>query len=328
MNSLACIITHYGPRRITLDCLASLSRVRPFPRIIVVCNTTHEEADMLAAEATRELTAVRVQKQNLDASPGQADILVACAGTNLGFARACNLGLRMATAMPSVRHAWLLNNDTEVAPEAATALLRSLQMQPRSVLGTAVVRHDAPEQLELVLGCRFSPWTTRIRPVLPGALLQDVPTDFTPSVDYVYGASFAFPLALLEAIGMLNEAFFLYYEEHDFCLRARQAGYTLGWCREAVVRHRHGQSSGLCEAGPSEARKRAHFHETLSTFLFLRAHHAWALPIALAVRTLAKLALLPLRREAWLLPGYFEALRTFFRHPRPQKPRPTNPRYN
>lgn len=313
MNSLVCIVTHFGQHHITLECLASLSRSRPFPRIIVVCNTAREDAHQLAAEAANALPGMHVQWQNLHEPPGQADILMACTGTNLGFARACNLGLGMATAMPSVRYAWLLNNDTEVESGAATALLHCLQSRPRMVLGTAVVQHDAPDRLELALGCRFSPWTTRITPVLPGTLLQDVPMDYTPHVDYVYGASIAFPLALLDTIGPLNEMFFLYYEEHDFCLRARQAGYTFGWCREAIVRHRHGQSSGLRVTAPSEARKRAHYYETLSTFLFLRAHHARALPIALAVRTIAKLALLPARDESWLLPGYFEALRTFFR---------------
>lgn len=315
MNSLACIVPHYGQRRVTLDCLSSLVRTRPFPRIIVVCNTAPDEAARLAAEASSELSGLRVALSASDAPPAQADILVACTGGNRGFARACNVGLELATAMPEVRHAWLLNNDTEVEPAAAAALLACLKAGSRAVLGTSVVLHNAPERLELALGCRFSPLSTRIAPVLPGALLRDVPMDFAPRVDYVYGASFAFPLALLEDIGPLNEAFFLYYEEHDFCLRARRAGYSLRWCREAVVRHRHGQASGLQEACPTEARKFSHYHENLSTFLFLRTHHPWALPCALLVRTVAKLALLPLRGQGWLLPGYFKALAAFFRHP-------------
>lgn len=313
MNSLACIVPHYGQRRVTLDCLSSLVQTRPFPRIIVVCNTDPGEAALLAAEAASGLAGVSVAVHVPGAQPHTEDILVACTGGNRGFARACNMGLEFAKAMPEVRHAWLLNNDTTVEPEAAAALLACLKTRTRAVLGTSVVRHHAPERLELALGCRFSPWSTRIASVLPGALLCEVPAEFSPRVDYVYGASFAFPLALLEAIGPLNEAFFLYYEEHDFCLRARRAGYSLQWCRKAVVRHRHGQASGLHEATPNEARQRSHYHETLSTFLFMRMHHPWALPSALLTRTVAKLALLPMRGEAWLLPSYFKALAEFFR---------------
>lgn len=259
---------------------------------------------------------------------------------NKGFAAACNAGMEAARELSGPRglsYVWLLNNDTLVAPDAATRLRSYLVQYPQAIVGTSVLqmREDmreptseqeslseqvapsspAPERLELALGCLFFPWTTVIKPCYGGALATALPSYLSaPRVDYVYGASMAFDLELLQRIGLMDTQFFLYYEEHDYCLRARAAGYAFHWCREARVWHQGGGSSGGQSSSPgksqkpSAARQFAHYHETRSTWLFLKKHYPWCLPVALVVRTCAKMVLLPARGKASLLGSYWRGL--------------------
>lgn len=284
---LACIIVHYGAPETTRDCVASLLSGTATPCIIIASNTDEEE--------TQKLRAVL--------SGAEATILAM--GRNSGFAAACNAGLRHARQRPEIRHAWLLNNDAVVAPDAAHLLLNCLEKHSGSIIGTSVFRRDRPDRLELALGCRFSPLTTRLTSCSPTAKPEDVIA--TPKVDYVYGASMAFPLALVDEIGLLDERFFLYYEEHDFCLRAREAGYTFHWCREAAVWHGR---KHISLSRDKQARAFKHFHETRSTMLFLRKHHQRLLPLALGLRTMGKLISLPLRGESYLLQSFLQGLKS------------------
>lgn len=280
---LACIIVHYGAPETTRSCLTSLAACNPRPLIILVCNSGREEAYGLR-----------------DALPSGTTVLAM--GENRGFAAACNAGLRHARQQ-GIQYAWLLNNDAVAAPDAPSLLWRCLETHPRAVIGTSVFRRDRPDRLELALGCRFSPYTTILRPCSPLARPEDVTAP--PQVDYVYGASMAFPSALVEDIGLLDETFFLYYEEHDFCLRARQAGYMFHWCREATVWHGRESAPAVVD---KKARAFKHFHEMRSTVLFLRKHHRRALPFALGFRIACKLVSLLLRGEAWLLPSCFQGV--------------------
>ncbi|WP_051286655.1 glycosyltransferase family 2 protein [Megalodesulfovibrio gigas] len=322
--ALHCIIVHYGSLDLTRECVRSLAQATgatgetgatggglDLVRPVVVCNSTPDEARTLAGLLGADLPGVRVgcwddpARSSLDDAP--AAVVVLCTGGNPGFAAACNVGLAEA-ARTGAPFAWLLNNDATAEPEAPARLLAWLQTHPRALAGTAVVRQDDPARLEMVLGCRYNRWTTKLHPVLPDALLAGVPADFRPQVEYVYGASMAFSMELYKEIGGLDEQFFLYYEEHDYCLRARQHGWSLEWAREVVVRHRGGASAGLRQPR-SVARERSHYHENRSTLLFTRKQYPWALPVALAVRLAAKHVFLPLRGEAWLLPSLWAAVR-------------------
>ncbi len=287
LSPLACIIVHYGSVETTRECVASLLSGNPIPSVIIVSNADGEE--------TRRLHAIL----------SDTDVTILDMKENSGFAAACNAGLRHALRQSGVRYAWLLNNDAVVAPDAAILLLNCLAEHPGSVIGTSVFRRDTPDRLELALGCRFSPLTTLLTPCSPAAKPENVAT--TPKVDYIYGASMAFPLTLIEEIGLLDERFFLYYEEHDLCLRARAAGYIFHWCREAAVWH--GQKRTPLPVD-RHAKAFKHFHEARSTALFLRKHHRRILPIALGFRIIGKFLTLPLRGESYLLPSLLQGLKS------------------
>ncbi|HDS5990867.1 glycosyltransferase family 2 protein, partial [Escherichia coli] len=62
-------------------------------------------------------------------------------------------------------------------------------------------------------------------------------------IDYIIGASMFFSRECLETVGLMNEEYFLYYEELDICLRAKAKNFKLGICSESLVYHKIGAST-------------------------------------------------------------------------------------
>ncbi len=282
---IATVIVHHGSPKVSIDCLKSLAK--HCKHIVLVCNTSYVESKKLKEQMIAS---------NIDSS----HITIIEQEQNTGFATACNAGIRHCLTLANIKYIWLLNNDTIINQDTVKNLLNCLELNKKSIIGTAVLCMDKYEKSELILGCKFSPWTSICKPCQSE---QDI-----LNIDYVYGASFAFPIDLVTKIGFFDEQFFLYYEEHDYCLRAKNAGYFFVWCKEAKVWHKGGSSAGLHDKNITKRRKFSHYHETRSTFLFLKKHYPWAIPSALLIRTFAKLILLPLRGQWQLLPSYFKGI--------------------
>jgi hypothetical protein len=120
---------------------------------------------------------------------------------------------------------WLLNNDAEPEPATLAALVDEAEADPRVGIVGAVLPG-------VWGGGRVSEWTGVARPVSePGERL-----------DYVAGTCMLIRRRVLEQIGLFDEAFFFYYEDADFCRRARQAGWRLSVAPEARVGHAGGAS--------------------------------------------------------------------------------------
>ncbi len=178
------------------------------------------------------------------------------------------------------------------------ALLKTLAASPKSILGATVVHDkDVGQCIQVAGGVQYTPWLSRIEPNYAGARLEDMAGLSELPMDYIYGASLFAPMSLFDDIGLLDENYFLFYEELDLCLRAKTAGYSLGWCRECVVNHDVSASIGRPETASHHQGRIAAYHEARSTFLFTRKHYPWLLPPVLLLRSLLKPTLLAFRGE-------------------------------
>lgn len=194
------------------------------------------------------------------------------AGANLGFAAGNNL------ALPRCRGAFvlLLNPDTVCPPGALARLVA--WARGRADLGAAgPLLTDADGRPTITWGWFPSPrhhWLgfldpgRRLAGAFWGQRVVHVPRRDEPSrpVDYVAGACLLIPRAALERVGPLDERFFLYFEETDWCRRARDAGLAVWYCAETEVVHLEGRAA----ATVSDFSLRQF---QLSYRLFLRKHH-------------------------------------------------------
>lgn len=156
-------------------------------------------------------------------------------GRNLGFAGACNAGLRAARGERLV----LLNQDTQVEPSWLAQLTAGLDQAP-AIAGSLALLEDG-ETIQHAGG--IIDWPLGLARHQGYGERQGQPAPADP--DFVTAAAMAFPRRLLADIGFFDEQFWPgYYEDVDLCYRARAAGYTIRTIPEAQLIHKEHSSFG------------------------------------------------------------------------------------
>lgn len=169
--------------------------------------------------------------------------------SNIGFAAACNLGIANFIKN-GANYIWLLNPDMIVSRNALSVLVeKSEKDKENSILGSRVLL--GPENLESNLeedyhqGREFKIWSvggivnfSGLQIDMPGHNEVDSSKyDQEQDFDYIAGCSLFFPISIIEKIGYLPEEYFLYYEETDWCLRAKQRSIKITYAPKSVVWH-------------------------------------------------------------------------------------------
>jgi hypothetical protein len=222
MLDLSIIIISWNTRQLLANCLTSILQHRGTLalEIIVVDNASHDGSATLVA----------------DAFP---DVRLKINASNVGFAPANNQAIREAQG----RYILLLNSDTVVHPEALALLVRYMDANPRAgIAGACLLNADGslqpswaqfPSVASELLGENF-----RVRQPLPSA------AGLTAyAVDWVGGACLLIRRAAIEQVGLMDESFFMYSEETDWCFRVKRAGWLNVYLPQARVTHFGGASS-------------------------------------------------------------------------------------
>jgi N-acetylglucosaminyl-diphospho-decaprenol L-rhamnosyltransferase len=240
---LLVIVLNYKTTRLTIDCLQSLEReiaARPDAAAAVVENGSGDDA----AQQLRETIDTRAWNPWVELIP---------LGENLGFTAGNNLVMRRALASPDPpEYFLLLNSDTVVLPGAVDALVRFMDEHPRA--GIAGSRLEFPTGLvqgspfrfqgllsELDRGLAVGPFS---RVAARWTVYRPKPCSASP-VDWVAGASMMLRSETIGSAGLLDEGFFAYFEDMDYCLTARRHGWQTWYVPESRVIHLEGASSQI-----------------------------------------------------------------------------------
>lgn len=244
---------------------------------------------------------------------GSADVVATCFPTveliknaqNKGFAVACNQGIRACTT-PFIL---LLNPDTLLERAELQKLQEFMGSQPDvGACGPRILNVDGTLQPSCrafpTLGAvvcdelglsRLFPHSRR----LASYRLSGWEHDETSDVDQLMGSCLLLRRTALEHLGLLDERFFLYFEEVDLCWRMWQTGWRVLFIADATVTHLGGESS-------QADRRNALGHRYRSLFAFYRKHYPrWQLPILRLVVQVAALARVFVgKREYWSVARY------------------------
>jgi GT2 family glycosyltransferase len=164
-------------------------------------------------------------------------------GINLGFAGGCNVGIRTALEQGADR-VLLVNSDVILPPDTLEQLEDALDRDPGvGIVGPAIVSREHPEEL-VSRGIRFSPKTGRMRFLGYGERRSGRRHARPAVVDAVSGCTMLITRDLIDRIGLLSEDYFFGFEDLDYCLRARAAGYRTVCVPTAIVLHRGSRSIG------------------------------------------------------------------------------------
>jgi hypothetical protein len=184
-------------------------------------------------------------------------------------------------AQPDMSHAWLLNNDTLVEPDCLAAMIDTLARHgDRAVCGSVIHFFDRPEVIQALGGNRFNAFTG-IAARSEGRFQPETdafcPVETARRLDYVSGCSMLLPRGFLEDVGLMEEEYFLYYEEIDWFMRAGDR-YPPCLAPDAHLYHREGRAIGS-PGWQRRASAFADYHVYRSRLLFMRKHFATRLPL-------------------------------------------------
>lgn len=237
---VSVIIITYNSADVIRPCLDALAaqRFSGTCEVIVVDN------------ASRDGTADRVRRE-------YPDVVLLAQADNLGYSRGVNVGIRRARG----RYFFILNPDTVVRPDALQRLYEYAQAHPEAgIVGPRLEFHDGTVQYSCrrfytlrVLLLRRTP-LGRLMPnsrAVREHLMQDFDHATTRPVDWVLGAAMFVRRDAVERVGAMDERFFLYFEDVDWCYRMRQAGLDVVYHPEAVVTHGYRRESAQRVLGRS-----------------------------------------------------------------------------
>jgi N-acetylglucosaminyl-diphospho-decaprenol L-rhamnosyltransferase len=258
---LLVVITNYRVTELTIDCLRSIANeieTVPDTRVAVCENGTGDDS----AEAIQRAITVNGWSSwcSLTAVP-----------TNLGFTGGNNVILRSALQSPDPpQYALLLNADTIVRPGAFKALVDFMDDHPD--VGLAGSRLEDPDATPQCSAFRFPTPIGEFEGNLKLGLISRLCRRWVvaPPVagdvcqtDWAAAASLIIRRQVFDDIGLLDEGFFTFYEDVDFCFNARRAGWSVWYVPASRVVHLVGRSTGITVKAPKrqppysfEARRR------------------------------------------------------------------------
>jgi GT2 family glycosyltransferase len=221
---LYVVVLNWNGERVIRECLASLGRVPDPPLEIIV-------VDNGSTDRSRDV--VRGAAPGAELIANERNLLFA-AGNNVGLKRAMERG---------AAYVLLLNNDTEVEPLFAAAMIEALERDPSAgIVGPKILCYDDPRRIWYG-GADFYPllWIPRHRNIRK---IDGTFSERGGETGWVSGCAMLVRREVIAAIGLLDPSYTIYCEDVDFCLRARRAGWKCLYEPRAVVRHKVSSSSG------------------------------------------------------------------------------------
>ncbi len=267
------VILNTNRRDDTLACLASLAESTYANHRIIVLDNASTDGSAVAIAAA------------------YPDVQIIPLTANLGYAGNNNVGIVEAVAQ-GAEWVFVLNEDTILAPDCLAEMVRVGESDPHTgIVGPMVYHHNEPEVIQSAGGALGPHWESR-------HIAQNEPDNgqFAQprAVDWISGCAILVRTAVIEQIGPLDERFFYYWEETEWCLRAGRAGWQIFHAPAAKLWHKGVQRD--YRPGPNVT-----YYSTRNRFLMMSKHHAplkiWLAVWLQTIRTMTSWTLKPQWRE-------------------------------
>lgn len=296
------------------------------PHVTIVILNWNREADTLEClDSVKRLaylsfSVVLVDNGSTDGSPdaierwsdGKIPVTLIRNDKNMGFVGGSNQGMRHALATDT-DYVFLLNNDTVVEPDVLTILVQAAERSGDiGMVGPKIYQYGKGNILDSA-GTRTIPWLAQ--GFLVGHGEEDRGQyDNTAEMPYITGTALLAKRAVLRKVGLMDEDYFHYFDDFDWGMRTRKAGYRLLMAPEAAIYHKGAGTIGFGSPGYMHQRIRgqilfARKHISILPFLFA------FLPCLVLYRYLRPAALLIIRRRWFHLHALHRGIREGFTTP-------------
>lgn len=249
----------------TFDALAGLSLMEGEIKtsVTVVDNGSTPDKFIKLESAIRDYTALNIELIRLE--------------KNKGYSAGMNAGIELSTAFGADFY-WLLNDDIYPEKDSLQQLLVHAAADRSLVIIGPTYVYDGSDQVQCAGGCFYNSWLGYERMYQHRTRLASLSRDHPSNFDYIYGAAPLLDAKFLHDQELLDETFFLFFEELTLArkLRAKQ---RLGWCADAVVFHAASAQPKDCVDSALIAR-----HATESAIIFTARHYPVKLPTVIFMR--------------------------------------------
>ncbi len=284
-------------------CLSALAHARSEPSFaVLICENGGPPAfDGLVAALSAPKAPCQGQAESI--SPPTGEFIRVCrlrlgangplvfvgeARENLGYAGGINAWLRVLQNIPGWEGVWVLNPDTKPEPDALAELVAYSRSSGKGMLGGRIIRMDQPA-LEHSRGLRWRPWLASMEALdlYASAYIEPDIAAVEARIDSPSGACIYVTRPCLARIGLMDERYFLYFEDVEWGMRANRA-CGVGYAWKAVVYHRIGTTIGTAGARSASSPLSVYL-EFRNRLLFVRQYYKKWYPwtvFVLAVRAL------------------------------------------
>lgn len=225
-NQISVILVNYNGKKYNDACIVSIlnSTIKEQLQIVIVDNASTDGS----LEALQEKWGAHEQ------------VHIFALDDNYGFSRANNEGIRYSMEQ-GIDYYLLLNNDTEIEPDMVEKMLRCGQ-ETGAVVVPKVLYADRRD----VIWCAGGTFTPLIKKTVQNGLNRKDNGQYDRSGECLFANGCAFLLSrqIVERMGLLDERFFLYYEDVEYSMRAARNHIGIYYCAEAVVYHKVNGSTG------------------------------------------------------------------------------------
>lgn len=232
---VSIIILNWNGLEDTVECLESLKKITyPNYEVIVVDNGSEgNDAQVLQEKFGDYIYLIQNNR-------------------NYGYAGGANIGIRYALNNSNPDYLLLLNNDTVVDPEFLTELVSATEASMViGIAGPKIYCYDQPKVLQpyarghinFYKGETQSLLNTIRSEILLRREIDEGQYNSVIEAEHIAGCCFLIKRCVLNSIGLLDESYFCYWEETDYCFRARKNGYKVVYVPTAKIWHKIGRSA-------------------------------------------------------------------------------------
>jgi len=242
-SSVGVVIVNYKTADLVKECLKSLFNELTYLPNLQVTVVDNDSPD----DSFSDLSSFINDKS------WQNWVEIVSSGKNGGFAFGNNVAIKPFLKQ-NKDYIWLLNPDTFISEKAGVKLVEFLENNPKSGIAgshqqdengkTLVSAFNYPSAIGEFIGAFKLGILDKL---FPSKVISDHNPKNNQSYDWMSGASLLVRKSVFEDVGIMDEKYFLYFEEVDFCFKVKKHGYTINYVQDSAISHYVGASTNITD---------------------------------------------------------------------------------
>jgi len=291
MPKVSIIILNYNNWQDTIECLESIVLLiyENFNVIIVDNKSSNDSVENLINWLQIKSSNVSMQfsfnkKVCSNFLIEKKEYILIQSNENNGYASGNNTGISYAMKIYNPDYYWIINNDTVVSSDSLSNLVSYSFVNKKSklgIIGSKLIYYYNQNFIQGI-GGKYNIWTGKSKHIGDGlpVINKEIDNYNLNKIDYVIGAALFTSKLFIKDIGLLNEKYFLYFEEIDWVLRGNLKGYGIGYCPSSIILHKEGGSTktSLVDKYPSLL---SDLNIIKSRIIFTKKYYSYTLPLEL-----------------------------------------------